>query len=58
MYTVFLDIALGLTGPVAGFIGEHAGYPAIFLASAGTVAATLLFTWHLMRRREANAGGR
>ena len=34
IYTVFLDLALALTGPVAGLIIGHAGYPGIFAAAA------------------------
>ncbi|WP_297369270.1 MFS transporter [Acidocella sp.] len=48
LYTVFLDLALGLTGPGAGLIADHFGYPAVFLASAAAVLAALLLTWQLM----------
>lgn len=33
-YALFLDLALGLTGPVAGVIASHAGYGSVFLFSA------------------------
>ncbi|OHV12172.1 MFS transporter [Kushneria phosphatilytica] len=33
-YSVFLDAAVGVTGPLAGFIAGHAGYSAIFLCAA------------------------
>ncbi|MGN6481865.1 MFS transporter, partial [Luteibacter sp.] len=42
-YSVFLDVALGLTGPVGGWIAGLYDYPAIFLvASATTLAAAVL----------------
>ena len=34
-FVAFLDLSLGLTGPVAGLLVERAGYPAVFLAGAG-----------------------
>ncbi|GAB0116351.1 MFS transporter [Acidisoma sp. 7E03] len=34
VFTVFLDVALGLTGPVAGWLSAASGYPAIFLVAA------------------------
>lgn len=36
-FSAFQDLAYGLTGPVAGFLADRAGYGAVFLA--GTVAA-------------------
>lgn len=33
-YALFLDFALGLTGPVAGLIAKHGGYPAVYLFAA------------------------
>ena len=33
-YSAFLDLALGVTGPVAGYISGGFGYPAIFLSAA------------------------
>jgi MFS family permease len=42
-YSVFLDVALGLTGPVGGWVAGLYDYPAIFLvASATTLAAAAL----------------
>lgn len=34
VFSVFLDVALGLTGPVAGFVSSAYGYTAIFLLAA------------------------
>jgi MFS family permease len=33
-YALFLDFALGLTGPVAGLIAGHGDYPAVYLFAA------------------------
>jgi len=42
-YSVFLDVALGLTGPVGGWVAGLYDYPAIFLlASFAALAAMLL----------------
>lgn len=42
-YSVFLDVALGLTGPVGGWIAGRYDYPAIFLlAGFAALAAALL----------------
>lgn len=38
-YSVFLDLSLGITGPVAGLIASNAGYPSVYLFAA--VAAFL-----------------
>lgn len=37
-YTAFLDLAMGITGPVAGFIVGKFGYSAIFLYGSGAAA--------------------
>ncbi len=34
IYTVFLDLALALTGPAAGLIISHVGYPGIFAVAS------------------------
>lgn len=42
-YSVFLDVALGLTGPVGGWIAGIYDYPAIFLlAGFASIAAVIL----------------
>jgi MFS family permease len=40
-YTAFTDLALGITGPVAGWIANYFGYPSIFLF--GTLCSLLSF---------------
>lgn len=52
-YVVFLDIALGLTGPVAGFIAGHAGYGAIYLAAGCTMLLGVVVAWRLLQGRRA-----
>ena len=47
IYTVFLDVALGLTGPVAGGIAGHFGYPSVFFAGAVIVSGALALTSRL-----------
>lgn len=50
IYSVFLDIALGLTGPLAGLVAGHLGYSAVFCVSALAVGAGLGLTWLLYAR--------
>lgn len=52
IYCVFLDIALGITGPVAGSVAGHFGYPAIFCAGAMVVGGGLLITYRLYARSQ------
>ena len=49
-YSVFLDVALGLVGPVAGFIIGGYGYPAIFLVAGIAAAVAVLLTTYLYLR--------
>lgn len=55
IYTVFLDIALGLTGPVAGAVAGAHGYPAAFGLGAVVVCAALLLTASLFKAARARA---
>jgi MFS family permease len=42
-YTLFLDISLGITGPLAGLIIGQFGYPSVYLfAALSTLLATLI----------------
>lgn len=57
-YSAFLDLSLGITGPVAGLIVTGFSYPAIFLfaALAATVAMSIaLGLQRAARRRDAAA---
>lgn len=54
-YTVFMDLSLGVTGPLAGLVMSWAGVPVIYLAAAGLVAIALLLTWRLKKRPPVEA---
>jgi MFS family permease len=41
VYTAFIDLSLGISGPVAGAIASRAGYPPIFLFAAVAAAASI-----------------
>jgi MFS family permease len=48
-YVMFLDVALGFTGPAAGSVVRVAGYPTMYLASAAVMLASLAVAWALLR---------
>jgi MFS family permease len=52
VYTAFLDLAMGITGPIAGSIIGRFGYPAAFLYSSGAAGCAFVLTlilYHLVR---------
>lgn len=49
-YTVFMDLSLGITGPLAGLLMAWVGVSVIYLAAAGLVAIALLLGWQLKKR--------
>jgi MFS family permease len=54
VYTAFLDLAMAITGPVAGFIVGRFGYSEMFLYGAGSASAALILTlllYQLARER-------
>ena len=54
-YSVFLDISLGLSGPVLGLIANRAGYAVLFgVAAIACLAGLLLTAWML---RSSRLGG-
>ena len=53
-YTVFMDLSLGITGPLAGLLMAWAGISSIYLATAGLVAVALLLGWRLKKRPPVN----
>ncbi|MEQ4450108.1 MFS transporter [Kosakonia sp. YIM B13605] len=55
-YTVFMDLSLGITGPLAGLLMAWAGVSAIYFAAAGFVAIALLLAWRLKYKPVAVAG--
>lgn len=56
-YTVFMDLSLGVTGPLAGLLMAWSGVSMIYLAAAGLVAIALLLTWRLKKRPLVEAAG-
>ena len=53
IYTMFLDVALGLGSPALGLIASWTGLGSVFLASAGVVLCTSIIVLRLIR----NSGG-
>ena len=56
VFTAFLDCAMGITGPIAGFIVGKFGYSAIFLFASGAAGCGFVLTlllYHLARDRRA-----
>ena len=52
-YTVFMDMSLGITGPLAGMLLTWAGVSSIYLAAAGLAGLALLLGWRLKKRPPA-----
>lgn len=52
IYTAFLDLSLGLTGPLAGLVASSFGYAAIYLWAAVSVLIGMLLTVWLWNRRK------
>jgi MFS family permease len=56
VYTAFLDLAMGVTGPLAGYLIMRFGYPAMFLsASSAATCGCLILAVLLYRMREHQA---
>ncbi|MGS0744098.1 MFS transporter [Glaciimonas sp. GG7] len=55
-YSLFLDMALGITGPLAGLIATAFGYPEVFLFAALAALAGVGLTVVLHRRSEQAMG--
>jgi predicted MFS family arabinose efflux permease len=53
-YTVFLDISLGATGPLAGLIIGRYGYPAVYLLAAIAVGCAEMLTLRLFASAKEN----
>ncbi|RZT39534.1 MFS transporter [Cupriavidus agavae] len=49
-YSLFLDFALGLTGPIAGVIAKQGGYPAVYLFAALCAVGGLVLSQVLAAR--------
>ncbi|WP_258579760.1 MFS transporter [Rhizobium favelukesii] len=50
LYSACLDVALAVSGPALGLVGDAAGLPAIFVASAGLVSLSTLVAVSIIRR--------
>lgn len=55
-YSAFLDLGLGLTGPVAGVLIGHWGMQSVYLAAAMMVLGALLITLRLWQQQRHAAG--
>lgn len=55
-YSAFLDLGLGLTGPVAGVLIGHWGMQSVYLAAAMMVLGALLITLRLWQQQRFAAG--
>lgn len=53
-YTAFMDLSLGITGPLAGLVMSYAGVPVIYLLSALLVCLALFLTLKARRRPQEN----
>ncbi|WAT00784.1 MFS transporter [Rouxiella chamberiensis] len=49
-YTAFMDLSLGITGPLAGILITHAGVPSIYLAAAFAVLLSAALVARLMQK--------
>ncbi|MCA1324368.1 MFS transporter [Herbaspirillum sp. alder98] len=54
-YSVFLDLALGFTGPLAGLIVGQLGYPQVFLFAAIAALGAVALTLSLYRSAQQNS---
>ena len=50
VYTAFVDLSLGISGPIAGLIVFALGYPPIFLFAAATTACSIALLLRLYRK--------
>ncbi|WP_280749171.1 MFS transporter [Rhizobium leucaenae] len=56
LYSVFLDLALGSTGPIAGLLANRFGYTAPFLLGAGAVLLSFALIMSLRRSGSRYSG--
>jgi predicted MFS family arabinose efflux permease len=57
-YTVFLDLALWIAGPLAGMVATSFGYAAVFLFAALAAASAVALSGGLYLRQQKLAAGR
>ena len=51
VYTAFIDLSLGISGPIAGIIVLALGYPPIFLFAAAMAGSSMAILIMLYRKR-------
>lgn len=51
-YTAFMDLALGITGPLAGLIMSYAGVSQVYLLTALLVCVALGYTLYMLKSRQ------
>jgi MFS family permease len=51
-YSAFLDLGLGLTGPIAGLVISHFGTPSIYLAASFMVLLAMMITIKMLRNEK------
>ncbi|TCK42700.1 putative MFS family arabinose efflux permease [Paraburkholderia sp. BL8N3] len=56
-YSVFLDLSLGLTGPLAGYVAGEFGYGSVFLFAAVAAALAVALSVALYMRTGRGVGG-
>lgn len=56
-YTVFMDMSLGITGPLAGLVMAYFGVPVIYTAAAVLAFFAMLLAWRLKKRPQAEQPG-
>jgi len=54
-YSVFLDLSLGITGPLAGLIAGEFGYPQVYLFAAVAAGCGIALTLALSSRGKHGA---
>jgi predicted MFS family arabinose efflux permease len=55
VYTVFLDVSLGATGPLAGLTIGNFGYASVYLSAACMAALAGLLSWRLLALSKGRA---
>jgi MFS family permease len=56
-YSVFLDLSLGITGPLAGYVASEFGFSSVYLVAAAAAAAGAALTIALYMRAGRGVGG-
>ena len=54
-YTAFMDLALGITGPLAGLIMSYAGVSQVYLLTALLVCVALGYTLYMLKSRQPDS---